>query len=281
MAVKNYKLLLLVPCVLLVLAIAVLAAGYMENGEWFRRSIELRGGTLVTLNSESGMEAADLQSILEQALGEVSVKKISGGSGEGYVIQADSAIDAQDILDATEQAGIVAAEYSAQTIGPALGASFWSQAQLAIVFAFVMMGIIVFAIFRTGVPSGAMILCAVSDIVITIAAMQVFGIELSLAGLAALLMLIGYSVDTDIMLTTRLLRGTGEFKERFSFSLKTGLTMSVTTIGALIALLVAGVSAVLSQIAVVLLIGLVTDVAFTWLQNSVLLRWYMEARGLV
>jgi preprotein translocase subunit SecF len=143
-----------------------------------------------------------------------------------------------------------------------------------------MMGIIVFLIFRTLVPSTAVILAAVSDIIVTLAALQALGIDLSLPGLAALLMLIGYSVDTDIMLTTRLLKGSEDFRSKHRYALKTGLTMSLTTIGALIALLVAGLSPILSQIATVLLIGLVTDICFTWLQNSTLLRWYMERKGL-
>ena len=39
--------------------------------------------------------------------------------------------------------------------------------------------------------------------------MRVVGIELSLGTLAALLMLIGYSVDSDILLTNRVLKRRG------------------------------------------------------------------------
>ena len=279
--IKNYKALLVVPVALLLLAAGILVAGFAENGEWFRRSIELRGGTLVTVSTESPADIEMVKSGLSQSFGEVSVKQTSGISGSGLIIQADSSVDADDILDGLSGMGISVSDYSAQTIGPALGESFWSQAQLAIIFAFIMMGIIVFIIFRTPTPSGAVILAAVSDIVVTLAALQAFGIELSLAGLAALLMLIGYSVDTDIMLTTKLLRGTGKFDERLREALKTGVTMSITTIGALVALLIAGLSPVLSQIATVLLIGLLTDLVFTWLQNAVLLRWHMERKGMI
>jgi preprotein translocase subunit SecF len=56
--------------------------------------------------------------------------------------------------------------------------------------------------------------------------------------------------------------------------------MTLTTIGALAALLVSYISPVLSQIASVLIIGLVMDMIFTWLQNSVMLRWYCEKKGI-
>ena len=227
------------------------------------------------------MDIESIESSLKNTIGDVSVKQTHGLSGGELIIQADYSVDASSILSAVSELGIDVENYSSQTIGPALGASFWSQAQLAIIFAFIMMGIIVFLIFRTPVPSGAVILAALSDILVTLAALQFFGIDLSLAGLAALLMLIGYSVDTDIMLTTRMLKGTEEYKTRLHDALKTGLTMSLTTIGALLALLFTGLSPVLSQIALVLLIGLIADICFTWMQNATILRWYMEKRGLI
>jgi preprotein translocase subunit SecF len=179
--------------------------------------------------------------------------------------------------------GVNTDDNSIETIGPSLGESFWLQAQIAIIAAFIFMGIIVFVIFRTFVPSVAVILSAMFDILMTLSFMQALGIELSLAGLAALLMLIGYSVDTDIMLTSRLLKESEDktLIEKLRRALKTGLTMTLTSIGALTALLLSAISPVLSQIAMVLLIGLFFDIMNTWLMNSVILRWYCERKGLV
>ena len=56
-------------------------------------------------------------------------------------------------------------------------------------------------IFRDFVPSIAVITVALSDIIIAIGGMSLFGIPLSVASVGAILMLIGYSVDTDILLT--------------------------------------------------------------------------------
>ena len=125
-------------------------------------------------------------------------------------------------------------------------------------------------------------MAAASDIIITLSLMQVFGIEFSLASLGALLMLIGYSVDTDIMLTSRLLRETDHnmnMNEKITGALKTGLTMSLTSIGAMTVILLIPLPVVLVQIASVILIGLSVDIVVTWLFNSVLLRWYCESRG--
>jgi preprotein translocase subunit SecF len=146
------------------------------------------------------------------------------------------------------------------------------------------MSITVFIIFRNFVPSMAVILAALSDIIIAIGGMSLLGIPLSLASVAGLLMLIGYSVDTDILLTTRVLkRREGTVTERALDAMKTGLTMAAAAIGSMAALYLVVVlfipyANVLADIAAVLIIGLLADVLATWLMNLGILRWYMEAR---
>ncbi|MFQ5886747.1 MAG: preprotein translocase subunit SecF, partial [Anaerolineae bacterium] len=106
------------------------------------------------------------------------------------------------------------------------------------------------------------------------------GIELSPGTFVALLLLIGYSVDTDILLTTRLLvRKTGTFEERLSGAMKTGLTMNATTMAAVLVILLASTSVILKEIAVVILIGLMVDLINTWIQNAGILHWYVTRGG--
>jgi preprotein translocase subunit SecF len=121
-----------------------------------------------------------------------------------------------------------------------------------------------------------------SDIIIAAGGMSLFGIPLSLASVGALLLLIGYSVDTDILLTTRVLRRReGTVTERAVDAMKTGLTMAVTSISAMATLYIVVVllipsAEVLADIAAVLIIGLAADVLVTWLMNLGILRWYLE-----
>jgi len=94
-------------------------------------------------------------------------------------------------------------------------------------------------------------------------------------------MLIGYSIDTDILLTSRLLKttgSTGSKEEKIKSAMKTGLTMTATTLGALTALYLLSETIVLKQMANVLIIGLVVDVFTTWLTNVGILRWWFEKR---
>jgi len=283
MKLPNYKLFLAVPVISLLVSAGILLNQYNQTGEWFQRSIELKGGTLITINTESRLDTANIESELKEKFTPIHVREIRSFEGYGTLIETSSETDTDKILEELEMMGIETGDRSVETIGPSLGATFWYQAQVAIIIAFIFMGIIVFVIFRTFVPSIAVIMSAMSDILITLGLMQVFGIELSLAGLAALLMLIGYSVDTDIMLTSRLLRESEDktLSEKIRRALKTGLTMTLTSIAALTALLLSAISPVLSQIATVLLIGLTIDIMNTWLMNSIVLKWYCERKGLI
>ncbi len=281
--IPNYKILLTVPIIFLFLSAGFLVSQYVRTGEWFQRSIELKGGTVITINTEKSLDIEGIKTELKEKFQDINVRETRSFQGYGTLIETPSEVEPDRIFAELEAMGIETKDRSIETIGSSLGESFWSQAQLAIIAAFIFMGIIVFVIFRTFVPSIAVIMSAMSDMVITLALMQVFGIQLSLAGLAALLMLIGYSVDTDIMLTSRLLRESEDktLGDKIRRAVKTGLTMTLTSIGALTALLLSAISPVLSQIAIVLLIGLFIDIMNTWLMNSVILRWYCERKGLI
>ncbi len=110
--------------------------------------------------------------------------------------------------------------------------------------------------------------------------MAIFGIPLSLVTIPALLMLVGYSIDTDVMLTAKLMKQKGgSVKEKTRSALKTGITMTATTVAALLVMLIISYFTnitVLYQMSVVLVSGLIVDVSSTWLMNAPILVWYVE-----
>lgn len=278
----DFRLLALFPVLLLLVSAGLLVAQYNSTGEWFKRSIELRGGTLLNVQTAQAVSVSEIEDALSTDFGSISVRVIRGFGEQGASIEMDAEINYTLVLGRLDESGIDVTDFSLENIGPSLGSLFWSQAQTGIIIAFILMGIIAFVVFRTFVPSIAIIVSAASDIIVTLALMQVFGIEFSLASLGALLMLIGYSVDTDIMLTSRLLRESGEgmsMGDRMMRAFKTGLTMTLTSIGAVAAIIIIPLPAVLVQIASVIFIGLSVDIVNTWMLNSVLLRWYCERRG--
>ena len=176
------------------------------------------------------------------------------------------------VINKLDDMGITG-DYSVETVGPILSDVFWNQAQLALLFAFVIMVIVVFIIFRSLIPSLAVIFAAITDIVVAMFGMSIFGITLSLPTLAGLLMLIGYSVDTDILLTTEVLKSKDvSIESSINSAIKTGLTMTLTSLSVFVVMYVVSTSIVLKEIALVVLIGLLIDMPVTWFTNAGLLR---------
>ena len=168
-------------------------------------------------------------------------------------------------------------------VGVALGETFWNSAINVSIIAIILVVLVIFAFFREIIPSLAVIAAAIFDIAGALALMAIFSVPLSLSSIPALLMLIGYSVDTDIMLTTRLLkRKERTVRERSMEAMKTGLTMTFTTLAALVAMLVLSYLTqmfVVFEIAAVLFFGLCADIISTWLMNAPVLLWYVERQG--
>jgi len=151
----------------------------------------------------------------------------------------------------------------------------------AIILAFSILAITFILYSFYSIPSTAVILAAFADIVMTLAMVNLLGMRMSSAGIVAFLMLIGYSVDTDILLTTRLLkRREGSLNKRIFGAFKTGMTMTLTSLLAIIFALVVvkSFSIVLTQIFTILAIGLGFDILNTWITNVSILKWYVERR---
>ncbi len=131
------------------------------------------------------------------------------------------------------------------------------------------------------VPSAAIVIGAVADIVIAIGAMGLFGIPLTLASFAALLMLLGFSLDTDILLTMRMLKRAGDPREKAFGALNTGVTMSVTAFFAFLILYLVSLYthiSIYSEISMVALAGLFGDMFATWGINAVILLMHTEGK---
>jgi len=274
----NYRKLMWITVVLLIASLIIIGVHTAMTGEFIPRGVSLKGGLTLTVPYEDPINVDDLQSQLRDAFPDASLSvrsMSSAGKQMGVIIDA-SDVEPGEILDKLRTI-ITFDKHSIETFGSALGESFFKQTMSAMAIAFVLMSIVVFISFKTFVPSAGVIISAFSDIIMTVAAIDLLGIKIETAGIAALLMLIGYSVDTDILLTTRVLkRQEGTVFDRVIGAAGTGLTMTFTAIAAVLVALIFTQSETLKQIMLILLIGLIFDLLNTWIQNVGILRIYME-----
>lgn len=276
---KNYKLLLLIPVVLLIFGFIYMGFFYSQNHDFIHKDISLTGGTSVTINGD--INPADLKNAISDKLESVNIREISD-----LITQKQIAVVVETKSE-EQQTRKVLEDYlgyklddknsSFEFTGSTLSENFYNQLLIAILIAFVLMAIVVFIQFRTFVPSMAVIASAFADIFMTLIVVNLLGIQISSAGIVAFLMLIGYSVDTDILLTTRVLkREIGTLNKRIFDSFKTGITMTLTSLFAVLAalLIVGSFSSVLYQIFLIMSIGLGFDIFNTWLTNVSIIKWY-------
>jgi len=269
----------------LFLTIGILIFWKINTGEFVSKDTTLKGGLLITVKTDTVLDITKVERDLEDELGiSVSVRglrAIGSGGNIGYTFELEK-IDIEVAKSSIEKVSgleLQPGSYTIEEMSSALGSAFWSSTIKALALAFLFMSIVVFYYFRVPVPSGAIVLCAVSDLIATLATMNILGFKLSTAGVAALLMLLGYSVDTDILLSTKLLkRAEGTVMERVYSAMKTGITMEGTTLIALTVLWLVSPALILRQIALILIIGLLFDLLFTWIQNVGILRWYLERK---
>ncbi len=277
--------LLAIPLAVFALSLAILLVSFASSGSPVPLGMEFQGGTQISV------ETTDSPATLEDLYSDYPLMD-TRKAGSRVIMQFG-------VMDNEEQRQLeddVMSRYSnveIKQIGPVYGKDLQVQALRALAISFIGMAIVVFLIFRSVVPSFAVVLSALSDIAIAAAFMRIAGIELSLGTVAALLMLIGYSVDSDILLTNRVLKRRGTVEEKVSRAMQTGITMTTTTLAALVVmyavstfpyLIIPSLTQItlLSQISIVLIIGLAADLMNTWLLNTGILRWYVlkpEFRG--
>lgn len=280
----QYKKLLWIPFLLVLFALGVLVHNYLVTGDFVNKGVSLKGGTTITIDQP--FDSKEIEEYLKQKFPEreITVRTLSS-AGKSIGIAVDS--DAQEnkeiqslTLALEEKLNLKKEDYGVEVIGSSLSKSFFRQAFVALVIAFLLMGGVVFLYFKTLAPGLAVILAAFSDILVTLALFNLTGNKLSTAGIAAFLMLIGYSVDTDILLSTWVLkRRGGSVMERVLGAMKTGLTMSLTSLIVILVAFFLVRSEVIKQIMLILLLGLLVDLVMTWIQNAGILRIYLERKN--
>ena len=271
---ENHKILIAIPIILALLSLLLIGFNGLEQG------VDLKGGSLAELQLTGSVTPTELEQTLDAKLNTNNIKVTNNGNNK-VTVELENNINSSTFASAINGKAKV---ISYNEIGPVLSEEAMGQIYIAMIFAFLFMAITVFIVFREPVPSVAIILAALCDILIALGGMSIFKIPLSIASVGALLMLIGYSVDTDILLTTRLLkRREGTVEERAKNAMYTGLTMSFAAIAAMgilfiVTIIIMPEATTLSNISAVLVIGLIGDILSTWLMNLGILKTYIDWR---
>ena len=172
--------------------------------------------------------------------------------------------------------------YSYNDVTPTLGAFFLSEMRNIIIAAFVLVAIAVFFVFRSPVPAMAVVFSSANDIIVALGVMGAFGIPLGIASIGGILMLIGYSIDTSLLSSIRILKRSEDTpSQRAFYTFKTGATMTFSAIISFAILLIVSYFAFIPtyyEIAGVVLAGLIADIFTTWFGNTPMVLAYKKRK---
>ncbi len=213
----------------------------------------------------------------KKPLGELAVVQLEREVAEAYQNYLTNYYsDIEELL--REKFGMKA--FSVTTVTSTLSKKFIEEAKNVLIISGILSVLLVVLYFRSIVPAFVVLLGALFDIIFSIGFMAYMGIHLTFASFAALLMIIGFSIDTSMLLTIRALKRKELIPEdRLYETMKTGLTMTVTTILSFSLLYI--VSTYLRiptyyEIAATAILGLIGDIFATWFLNAVMLIYYLK-----
>jgi len=245
-------------------------------------SMDFAGGTHLSINvenTENMPDAAIVESKLQIIVeGEMEVHQ----TDEGYDIETSAYLTDNQVKNQIKpylftELGIEG-EYSvAERMGGVITSAHVERARDAVIGAAIAMGIIIFIALRHFTTVGSILLVVGLDALAVFGGMALLRIPLSFGSVTGLLLLIGYAVDTNILLSTKVLKRVGGTpRERAAEGMKTGLMMSGTSATALLVLNFIMTPALIKEFSGALVIGILADMINTWLLNSGILLHHLE-----
>ncbi len=230
-----------------------------------KKGIDLKGGTMIVLKTHAPPD--EVKRLASKIFGTPDVETMRSSAGT-VIVQVPKYLKADVVYELAKRVG--GKVESIQTIGPALGRTFWKSVEEALPLALAGVAVVVFAIFRKKLLSLTVMAALGLDLVDALGLMSWTGVPLTLASFAGLLMIIGYAVDSNILLSmyTVKRRRVRDIDEAIADTFKTGVTMVATTTAAACALFLMSMSEAMFEIASVVVFGLIADVLNTWVFNA-------------
>ncbi len=272
------------------------AGAYVINGG-LNLDIDFTGGLETNVVSNTDIGTDDLKNLLtDSGLQGVQVQKLmdyKGDGGAAFVIRT-SEIDKDVVYNALELNGCIPMEHDADTeglsfikqIGPRVGEELKSKALNAIFMS--MIFIVLYVWYRFQFKWGVAAVAALAhDTLITIGLLALIQLDISLTIIAAILTIVGYSINDTIVVFDRIredrrLRKGKNLAETVNISInevlnRTVITSVTTFMAAFMLFLISG--GVLSQFSLTLMIGIVVGTySSIFIASPILVDWHAKMK---
>jgi len=269
--IENRKKAYVLSGAFIIVAIVAMVANIAMIGSWQKYGVDFTGGSLVQVRFEVPMTDGQLRDALSGTSG-IDVTKF--GTENDFNVRAPVMEDASvEEVRAQIEASLSSAfgegsfeVLEADLVSPKVGGELQQKAAFAIVFSFFLTLIYIAIRFelRFGI---AAIIATVHDIMLTLGFLALFRVEIALPTVAALLTIVGYSLNDTIVVFDRVRENLGKKGGRkedpailvnrsINETLPRTVLTSGTTLAVLLALLILG-GAVIRDFTIVLILGVV------------------------
>ena len=256
-----------------IMALLTAAAIYFHftDDGWLNYGVDFAGGTLIQVAVEGDVEVSDVREVVSGAVGSSEVTGFEGDNE--FLVRAPAEMEdgrvvsdvAVEAMNTAFGAGNVRID-RIEAVGPKIGNELQRNAILALLVSFVFIMIYLAFRFEWRFGLGA-IIATMHDIVLTLLLISVLRLEVSLTTVAAVLTIIGYSLNDTIVIFDRIRENRKALGKRMSSfdlmnrSVNETLGRTVITGGstllALLSLYILGGVDTLRDLALILILGIV------------------------
>ena len=262
-----------VSAVVLAVGLSAMGRNIASLGSWQNYGVDFLGGSLVQVHFDQPIMTAELREALGGANGP-SITQFGGDDANEFVIRAsiDPEASIEEVGDGIES--MVTASLPGRTfqvvrtelVGAKVGSELQTKALMAVLFSFLLT--LSYLAMRFELRFGlAAVIATAHDIVITLGFLALFQVEIALPTVAAILTILGYSLNDTIVVFDRVrenMQAKGARKrdpielvnQSINETLPRTVMTSGTTLVVLLALLFLG-GPVISDFTVVLILGVV------------------------
>lgn len=189
------------------LIIILVGLGFMFT-KGLNTGIDFKGGTLITLDMNGDFEKSDVDTIISEYAPQKYTTKVVNGGEELEIRIQDGVLDEAKI---TEMVDKISDKYSLEegalenreTISGVLGNELKRNAVIAVLVAVAAMLVYITIRFELAFALAAIIALA-HDVLITLAFYAILGIQINTPFIAAILTIVGYSINDTIVVFDRI-----------------------------------------------------------------------------
>ena len=271
--VKNAKRSTIIAVIVIVIGVVCMVVNGVQGNKALNFSLEFLGGTSTTVSFEKDYTLGELDNEVKPVIMEVtgdanvSMQKVVGSP---QVIIKTRTLNVEERQALTEKLhesfNVDEANVTTENISATVGAEMRRDAILAVIIAVVLMLLYIFIRFRDIRFASAAVIALIHDVLITLTAYAVLRISVGNSFIAVMLTILGYSINSTIVIFDRIREKLGTMGKNTSLrsivnasinqTLSRSIYTNLTTLASILVLFIVGVASI-KEFTLPMMVGIV------------------------